>query len=209
MSQHIFIASSGTAPARWREAFPGSGAWSADTVDLPGLPGDCVLWACAPEADLPGLVARLQGSRPDLPVVALDLRPTQAVAARVFEAGARGYCHALATAPMLAQVAIVVSHGGLWVGPELMSRMVGATHRILSGAPRTASALESLTARERAVAEEVVRGATNKEVARNLGITERTVKAHLSTAFAKLGVRDRLQLVLCLQARAATEAAPA
>ena len=39
---------------------------------------------------------------------------------------------------------------------------------------------------------------TAPEVARQLGITERTVKAHLSAAFEKLGVRDRLQLVLAL-----------
>ena len=46
---------------------------------------------------------------------------------------------------------------------------------------------------------EVAKGATNKEVARALDITERTVKAHLGSAFGKLGVRDRLQLVLRLK----------
>ncbi|MGM2628818.1 response regulator transcription factor [Bacillus cereus group sp. Bce038] len=41
-------------------------------------------------------------------------------------------------------------------------------------------------------------GHTNKEVARGLEITERTVKAHLGAAFRKLGVRDRMQLILKL-----------
>jgi DNA-binding CsgD family transcriptional regulator len=59
------------------------------------------------------------------------------------------------------------------------------------------------------VAEEVARGATNKEAARRLGITERTVKAHLGAVFAKLGVRDRLHLALSLQPRADAEAQPA
>jgi len=53
-----------------------------------------------------------------------------------------------------------------------------------------------LTPRERDVAIEVAHGATNKEVAQRLNITERTVKAHLGAVFEKLGVRDRLQLVL-------------
>jgi DNA-binding NarL/FixJ family response regulator len=50
--------------------------------------------------------------------------------------------------------------------------------------------------RERQVAESVARGSTNKEIARVMGITERTVKAHLTASFEKLGVRDRMQLAL-------------
>ena len=57
-------------------------------------------------------------------------------------------------------------------------------------------ALEVLSQRERQVAEAASRGSTNKEIARTMGITERTVKAHLSAAFDKLGVRDRMQLSL-------------
>jgi len=44
----------------------------------------------------------------------------------------------------------------------------------------------------------VAEGKSNKEVARALKISERTVKAHLSAIFEKLGVRDRVQLVLQL-----------
>jgi len=58
------------------------------------------------------------------------------------------------------------------------------------------TALAALSAREHQVAQAVARGGTNKEIARAMGITERTVKAHLSAIFEKLGVRDRLQLSL-------------
>jgi two-component system nitrate/nitrite response regulator NarL len=209
MSLHLLLSPSGRAPARWREAFPEGAAWTPAAAELAALPADAVLWACAPAEELAALVARLGSQRPDLPVAALDLQPSQATAETVFAAGARAYCHALATAPMLLQVAVVVSHGGLWVGPELMSRMVAATRRILPAAATCGADGDSLTVRERAVAEEVVRGATNKEAARNLGITERTVKAHLGAAFAKLGVRDRLQLALKLQGRAEARPQPA
>jgi two-component system, NarL family, nitrate/nitrite response regulator NarL len=208
MSRHIFVSPSGRPSARWREAFSQGAALTPESLDA-GVPaGGTVLWVCTQAGELPALVARLVRLRPDLPVVALDLQPSKDMAAAAFEAGARGYCHALATAPMLAQVAIVVSHGGLWVGPELLSRLVGVTHRMAPGAIAVGPEFDSLTARERAVAEEVARGATNKEVARNLGITERTVKAHLGAAFAKLGVRDRLHLALGLQSRAETEIQP-
>lgn len=209
MSTPVFLSSTGQAPARWRDAFPEGLAWLADGLEVASLPGDALLWVSAPGDELPARVARLQRLRPELPVIALDLQPSQAAAAAAFEAGARGYCHTLATPALLNQVAIVVSYGGLWVGPELMSRIVSATHRALGAGPASHPGLEGLTARERDVADAVARGATNKEVARQLSITERTVKAHLGAVFAKLGVRDRLQLVLCLQAPALAEAPPA
>jgi two-component system nitrate/nitrite response regulator NarL len=209
MSLHLLLSPSGRAPSRWREAFPEGAARTPAEVELATLPADAVLWACAPAEQLPALVARLAAQRPELPVAALDLQPAQMTAEAVFAAGARGYCHALATPPMLLQVAVVLAHGGLWIGPELMSRMVAATQRLLPANEGADAELASLTPRELAVAEEVARGATNKEAARNLGITERTVKAHLGAAFAKLGVRDRLQLALSLQGRAETQAQPA
>lgn len=59
--------------------------------------------------------------------------------------------------------------------------------------------LEKLSPRERDVALQVAGGASNKDVARRLNITERTVKAHLTSTFDKLEVRDRLQLVIALR----------
>lgn len=63
--------------------------------------------------------------------------------------------------------------------------------------PRT-SELNSLTPRELMVAERVAHGASNREIADALEITERTVKAHLSAIFEKLEVRDRVQLALAM-----------
>ena len=48
------------------------------------------------------------------------------------------------------------------------------------------------------VAEQIATGATNREISERLDITERTVKAHLSSIFEKLGVRDRVQLALSM-----------
>ncbi|MBW8327654.1 MAG: response regulator transcription factor [Thiobacillus sp.] len=109
-------------------------------------------------------------------------------------AGASGYCSALTLPAVLRQVAGVVEHGGLWVGPQLMRRLMQGLAARAGDTP--GPVLDRLSQRERQVAEAVARGATNKEIARVMGITERTVKAHLSAAYEKLGVRDRMQLSL-------------
>ena len=61
--------------------------------------------------------------------------------------------------------------------------------------------LAALTKRELEVARLVANGSSNKEIARQLGITERTVKAHVGAVFQKLNVRDRLQLALIVSGR--------
>jgi DNA-binding NarL/FixJ family response regulator len=67
--------------------------------------------------------------------------------------------------------------------------------RELLGARRTTSATE-LTPREREVLVLVRQGLANKQIARRLGISERTVKAHLTSAFQRIGVVDRTQAAL-------------
>ncbi|MBK7686047.1 MAG: helix-turn-helix transcriptional regulator [Rhodocyclaceae bacterium] len=63
---------------------------------------------------------------------------------------------------------------------------------------KSISGFANLTAREQQVACAVAGGASNKEVARTLNITERTIKAHVSAIFQKLGARDRLHLSLIM-----------
>ena len=68
--------------------------------------------------------------------------------------------------------------------------------QVTSGGQQKIDWSAALSDRETQVARLVSAGASNKEIAENLLITERTVKAHLSAVFEKLGVRDRLQLSL-------------
>jgi DNA-binding NarL/FixJ family response regulator len=60
-------------------------------------------------------------------------------------------------------------------------------------AQRTAGPLEALTDREREVLSLVADGLPNKQIGRRLGISEKTVKAHLTSAFRTIGVDDRVQ----------------
>ena len=68
--------------------------------------------------------------------------------------------------------------------------------RALLESRRTASEASSLTDRERQVLDLVRQGLANKQIARQLGISERTVKAHLTSVFSTLGVSDRTQAAL-------------
>ena len=130
-------------------------------------------------------------------VVVMSLTPSEAEAMQALQAGARGYLHALSPAELLQQAALVTANQGVWVPAELLSKVIGGVFIRLGGEDSLApDTLASLTERERTVAMAVVEGCSNKEVARQLDITERTVKAHLSAIYRKLGVRDRMQLVL-------------
>ena len=204
MKRHFAISSSEELLTRWKAAFPAGTRHSPDVPESLAGTVDGILWLHQEHRDAGALAAeveRLRGMAPRLPLVVLSLDPKQIDALHAFDAGAVGYCHALAVPDLLRQVAVVVANGGLWLGPELMRRMIGSVTSALDRGPAAGgnAALDALSPRERAVVVEVAKGATNKEVARTLGITERTVKAHLGSAFGKLGVRDRLQLVLRLK----------
>ncbi len=142
-----------------------------------------------------------------IPCVVLSDLPTDEEALAAYAAGARGYCNTHAAAQMLIQVAAVVLQGGLWIGESLMQRLVSATSR-LQALPSSATTekngdwSKTLTDREEQVARTLAGGASNKEIARALGITDRTVKAHVGAILEKLQVRDRLQLSLIVNGRA-------
>ena len=132
--------------------------------------------------------------------IALSNEPNDDEGVAAFSAGAAGYCNAHAAPEVLHQVAHVVSNGGLWLGRSLLDRFVFAVSKHQQSPGTVALVLEqaNLTEREREVTLRVANGVANKEVAFALNISERTVKAHLTSAFKKLGVRDRLQLALLL-----------
>jgi len=137
-----------------------------------------------------------------LPVVVISYTPTVEASMPCFEAGAAGYCHALAVPEMLGHVADSILAGGIWIGQDLMQQMVQKMMPSQPKSPETlalSSSLSALTPKEKQVALLVADGMSNKEVARMLDITDRTVKAHLSSVFAKLGVRDRIHLALLVQ----------
>jgi DNA-binding NarL/FixJ family response regulator len=119
-------------------------------------------------------------------------------------AGAKGYCARAIDPVSLDKAVASVRDGELWMRralvnallAELVARTGDASNDLDKRPDR--SCLERLTRRQREVAEAVAVGASNKEIARRLNVTERTVKAHLTEMFRNVGVRDRLRLALLL-----------
>jgi len=106
-------------------------------------------------------------------------------------AGAAGYLLKDAE-PADLEAAIRAVHRGEAL---LHPRAAGAVMREVAQ-PRAASAADDLTPREREVLELLARGLTNRLIARELDVTEKTVKTHVSNVLAKLGVTDRTQAAL-------------
>lgn len=139
---------------------------------------------------------------PDAKIVVLANVPDQRQAVDMLKQGAAGYCHAYMPAHVLHEVKAVVEHGGLWLGQELLQRLIMVSTSMAGSQPQHIVELTSrLTDREKEVALEAAKGLSNKQIARDLQITERTVKAHLKHIFERLQVKDRLQLALLLSER--------
>ena len=101
----------------------------------------------------------------------------------------------------LERIVDTVLQGGVWVSratiPLLVVKLQEFSGRQgLNADVPAPSLLHELTQRQREVAEMISQGANNKQIASTLNITDRTVKAHLTAIFEKLGVSDRLQLAL-------------
>jgi len=129
-------------------------------------------------------------------------------------AGALGYSLKDITAEQLAMTVRTAARGQVLLQPDIASKVFSAftssnptrssapsinTAPSISTAPSyidpTAS-IEQLTEREREILKLVARGASNRQIAENLYLTEGTVKNHMSNILGKLGVRDRTQAVL-------------
>jgi DNA-binding NarL/FixJ family response regulator len=204
---HLFVSPSGAALPRWIEAFPKAGVVAFGTALRP-LPETTLVWLRLNNAaSALEQLAELRRAVGSARIIVLADRPDNEQALTLFGSGIRGYCNAHATAANLRQVASVVQAGGLWIGEALMQRLLASTRAAMARMPVVAlpemvanpaigERLAALTKREQEVARAIANGSSNKEIARQLGITERTVKAHTGSVFQKLNARDRLHLAL-------------
>jgi DNA-binding NarL/FixJ family response regulator len=91
-----------------------------------------------------------------------------------------------------------VEAGEIWVGRRVMLRLIEDLATLRAHDGHDPSGEGRLTPREREIASLVARGAGNKQIAHQLSISIKTVKAHLANIFKKLGLSTRLQLALAL-----------
>jgi two-component system nitrate/nitrite response regulator NarL len=198
----IFICPRNNLLANWLLACPEAMIYPAFSAVDASSKDDCVFWLHADIGSHQWMIATISQILRDFfnpRIVVLTNVPSQGQALLALSQGAVGYCHAYSSPEVLVEVKKVVTHGGIWLGRDLLQRLIEVSSNLVGNQPgQIARALALLSEREKQVAIEAAKGLSNKEIARILNITERTVKAHLSATFERLGIRDRLQLALIL-----------
>lgn len=198
MQHWIFNVRSTPLPA-WLEAMPDAVICAREQINDYPLQGAGIIWCRLRAGESVDAVLPIRAREEGQKFVLLCDEPDELLVMAALSAGVDGCCNSFAAPEVLRQVALVVTNGGLWVGQSLLQRLLGSTSRFHGQPEKTAKNDEwthLVSGRELQVARLVAEGASNKEIARQLSISERTVKAHLSSIFEKLSVRDRLQLSL-------------
>ena len=134
-------------------------------------------------------ISRLQETHPQVAVIILTTYREDDLILQGLRAGAQGYLLKDTDRATLLDAIRAAARGETLLTPEIMASLLAQTEARPGAAP--ADSGPPLTDREREVLAGVARGERNKEIAFRLGITERTVKAHLSSIFNKFGVDSR------------------
>lgn len=152
---------------------------------------------------LPGLngtegVASLRRKYPWATLMVFSDIPEEKEGISLFASGVSAYANTYMSPVLLIEAVKVVQLGEIWVGKKLMQSIIANLARLAhkQGTESTSNTLSLLTEREQEIAKFLAEGASNKVIAGHIGVTERTVKAHLTSIFRKTGTSDRLQLAL-------------
>ena len=145
-------------------------------LKLPGLDGIAVLGELKARGDTARVLVLTSATEP-------------ASASAAVRSGAAGVLYKDVDPDALVRAIRAVHDGHLLLAPE-------AAGTLLRSANWTRGGLDALTSREREVLAELAKGRSNREIARTLHVSEKTVKAHVSSVLAKLGVQDRTQAAL-------------
>jgi DNA-binding NarL/FixJ family response regulator len=149
-------------------------------------------------------IVSLRQRYPAIPLIVLSAADAAPTAQDVLSAGAAGFIPKAAMAGVMLQAIRLVLAGGRYVPPELLGT-VDATRTAAraataeparSLAPGKRPRLDLLSPRQRQVFELLAKGLSNKMIARELDVTEGTVKSHVATIFDVLNVHNRVSAIV-------------
>lgn len=136
----------------------------------------------------------LRAERPEIPVVVVSASDDPPTIRRCLEFGAAGYVPKSQTIERIRDAVRTVLDGGVWTPPGLDLDESGP-----SETRELAARLSTLTPQQVRVLSMLEQGFPNKEIAYQLGVSEATIKAHVSAILQKLGVHSRTQAVIAVK----------
>ncbi|MDH5437165.1 MAG: response regulator transcription factor [Gammaproteobacteria bacterium] len=201
----VFYSSDQNVLKRWEDGLKGlspfviAGSASEINKHIKSGNADVVLLDCAlPDmADLNNVI-KIIHKYIEIDFMVMDVEPDDDRGFALVKAGVKGYCNRFIAPDLLNRAVESVRKGEVWVGRKLMLRLIEELSARKKALVKASQQLSQLSEREVEIAHMVGDGSSNKLIAQKLDITERTVKAHISSIFKKAGVNDRLQLALLM-----------
>jgi len=172
----------------------GEGGSAADAIAIAcrRLPEVMLLDVSMPGGGI-NAVREISATYPVINVVMLTVSQDEEDVTTALRAGARGYVLKGVAARDLVEIVRSVARGEVYVTPSLAASLLFD----MTSASRSASnGLDDLTERERQILERVAAGDSNKEIAAQLQLSEKTVKHHMTNILQKLQVRNRVEAAM-------------
>jgi NarL family two-component system response regulator YdfI len=136
-------------------------------------------------------IQHIRQQQPDINIVILTTYNEDALMLEGLRSGARSYLLKDTRRQVLFDTLRAAARGESLLSPEVIAKVVGQAGGTATSATKGSTTEISLTEREQEVLLGVAQGERSKEIAARLGITERTVKAHLASIYNKFGVDSR------------------
>jgi DNA-binding NarL/FixJ family response regulator len=140
-------------------------------------------------------LASIRRARPSLKLIVIGPEGDDELVLQAIMAGARAWL-GLSASPEAVRMAIeAVTGGSIWAPRRLLSKLIDRLLKVPDGAISRTN--PHLTDREKQVLDHILQARSNREIAHQLGIEERTVKAHVGRLMRKTGADNRIELSMC------------
>lgn len=148
-------------------------------------------------------IKQLHETVPVRKMLVLEDIPSELHGVELLKSGILGYGNTYLDPSVLQEAIKVIQIGEIWVSKRLVQWLANNCNPLEPYPAQNGKEIQlnSLTASEVKILTQLLDGDSNKVIAKKLNISERTVKAHLTSIFRKTGVKDRLHLVLSVSGR--------
>ncbi len=158
--------------------------------------------------DIFSVIASIRSAHPGLPIIVMSHASGPEAILRVLMLGAKGFLHEASTPAQFEKAVRMVAAGSLWAPRRVQADLI---HRLLTALESQRVSQThgvSFTIREQQVLNLLLDGNSNREIAQNLKIEERTVKSYVTKLMQKMGVKNRTALTMRAQDRSTTMSSP-